>query len=294
MNNSKLPEAAKGAPPLARTPEGTPLRDYTSIHDRRKQGLPVAPPLTPEVSLEPNPLEFQDPKRGPSPRRKRSPKTLGASPEASLILWPTSESGSISGGPWPSPPIEAPAPESLGSLDWWAQASLGSSEEAIRLLESLISGQGLKAPQNLVRVAKIFREWQRQYSLGQLTQPPTLNQACQALGQNPSQIISFLQSGISSLALMQSQVRLALGTPRVVAAAVAAATDPAAGFQDRKLIFEATGLITKGSGPAVVINNSNNQIASPLATAPAILQNISDMIDADVREAEAIDVEIED
>lgn len=288
MNKYRLPEGAEPPPPLARTPDGTPLRDYTAIHERRQRNLPVAPPLTPEVSLEPNQLEFQDPKLQKRPRHRRSRPVEG------LIPWPIAETGAISGGPWPSPPAEALAPEALGSLDWWAQASLGSSEEAIRLLESLISGQGLKAPQNLVRVAKIFREWQRQYSLGQLSQPPTLNQACQALGQNPTQIISFLQSGISSLALMQSQVRLALGTPRVVAAAVAAATDPATGFQDRKLIFEATGLITKGSGPAVVINNSNNQIASPLATAPAILQNISDMIDADVREAEAIDAEIED
>ena len=290
MNKYKLPESAEPPPPLARTPDGNPLRDYTSIHERRQRNLPVAPPLTPEISLKPNPLEFQDPKRQKRPRRRLRSET----PVEGLIPWPIAETGAISGGPWPPPPAEALAPESLGSLDWWAQASLGSSEEAIRLLESLISGQGLKAPQNLVKVAKIFREWQRQYSLGQLTKPPTLNQACQALGQNPTQIISFLQSGISSLALMQSQVRLALGTPRVVAAAVAAATDPAAGFQDRKLIFEATGLITKGSGPAVVINNSNNQIASPLATAPAILQNISDMIDADVREAEAIDAEIED
>lgn len=280
-------------PILARTSDGYPIQAYSDAKRLTLEGQTLAPPLHPK-SPAVNRREVTMEKDNKLTRVKK-PRPKAAARQA-LIPWPTNSLGNILGGPWPSPPADAPPPESLGSLDWWSTASLGSSEEAIRLLESLISGQGPKAPAPLVRLAKLWRQWELDFSSGSIPQPPTLNQAAQALALAPAQVISFLQSGISALALAQSQVRLALGMPQVVAAAVASATDNENGFQDRKLLFEASGLITKAGGPAVVINNSNTQTTQPLATTPAVLQNLADAIDADIREAEseAIDGDFED
>lgn len=285
MANRHLPEEH---PVVARDGRGRPVRNVTDILPGLASGQGLGPPIHPEALPLAKPPAVADPKNLPRRRRPRpAPAPQG------LIPWPQNASGALVGGPWPAPPVSAPAPESLGSADWWATASVGSSEEAIRLLESLISGQGAKAPQQWIRVARLWREWQRQLVIGELDREPTLNQVLEALAIPTPTLISYLQSGITALAVAQSQVRLALGLPKVVSAAVASATDIENGFQDRRLLFDASGLTTKG-GPAVVINNSNQQTVAPVATAPAVLQNLANMIDADVREAEAIDVEVED
>lgn len=276
-------------PILARTQDGLPIQSFVDAKEITLEGQPLAPPLNPKAPAATNrQLSQEKDNRGTMSKPSTSRSAQG------LIPWPVNSAGNLVGGPWPEPPADAPPPESLGSLDWWSTASLGSSNEAIKLLESLLSGQGSKAQAPLVRLAKLWRQWELDFTSGSIPYPPTLNQAAQALSLNPAQVISFLQSGISALALAQSQVRLALGMPQVVAAAVASATDNENGFQDRKLLFEASGLITKSGGPAVVINNSNTQTTQPLATTPAILQKLSDAIDADIREAEAVDGDFQD
>ena len=276
-------------PILARTQDGFPIQSFVDAKEITREGQPLAPPLNPKAPVATNRQLNQEKDNRGTMSKPSTPRSAQG-----LIPWPVNSAGNLVGGPWPEPPADAPPPESLGSLDWWSTASLGSSNEAIKLLESLLSGQGSKAPAHLVRLAKLWRQWELDFTSGSIPYPPTLNQAAQALSLSPAQVISFLQSGISALALAQSQVRLALGMPQVVAAAVASATDNENGFQDRKLLFEASGLITKSGGPAVVIHNSNTQTTQPLATTPAILQKLSDAIDADIREAEAVDGDFQD
>ena len=271
---------------IARDYKGKPLRSFVDIKSQKDQGLEVNPPLNPKMGNLDEP-KFLDPSFSPRKRKKRfKMKKVVKSPQStSLISWPKTSSGSLVGGPWPSPPLDAPSPESLGSLDWWAQASLGGSSAFLLLLESLLSGQGHKASKDWVQFARLYREWERLYSEGSLTSAPTLNQVSHALGTSDSSLISYLQFGISSLSLAQAQVRLAMALPSVVAASAASAANIESGFQDRKLLMEASGLLTK-SGPSVVINNSNNQTIAPAAVAPQALQNLADMIDSQIRDVE--------
>lgn len=277
---------------LARSPSGEPVTSYRELKELETSGLPLHPPISPtdlpalsRKSVERKPGRIQKWNRPSSTR-----SSLG------LIAWPTTRSGSLVGGPWPAPPhpSQVPPPESLGSASWWATSTLGSEEQLILMVESLISGQGSRADSRWIRLCQLYREWERLYNLGDLPQLPSLNALIHTLELPLGELIPFLQSGIRNLSLSTAQVRLAVAAPQVVEASLRGAYDVENGFQDRKLLFEALGLTTRS--PLVAVNNSNSQTViatgQPVAAQPKALQKLSNAIDFDMREAEAVDAEV--
>lgn len=259
---------------LARAEDGDPLTTYREVQERIERGEEVLPPISPDSGS--NPL----PARAP---RALAPRSRAASMQG---LWPLGRNGQIVGGPWPDPPADAPPPETIGSGSWWATTTLGSDESIVSLIESLISGQGSRADRRWTAISKIYREWERRYEMGTIQFSPTLNQALHALSIPATDLIPFLQQGIGQLSQSAAQVRMALGAGKIVSAAVESATDIENGFQDRKLLFEALGLTTKG--PLVQVNQANTtntQIVNAQVPAqPKALQNLTSVIDGEIRE----------
>lgn len=263
---------------LGRAEDGTPLTTYRELQEAHEQGNLVHPPINPDSGTH------------PSPSRELPARTSIRSPKAPSDpgFWPRTRTGRVVGGPWPSPPSDAPTPETPGSGSWWATTTLGSEQALVSLVESLISGQGLRADRRWVQISRLYREWERGYEAGELPFPSSLNQVLHALDIPASDLVPFIQQGINQLAQSAAQVRMALGAGKIVDAAVQSASDIENGFQDRKLLFEALGLTTRG--PLVQVNqannNTNNIAMAPVAAQPKVLQHLTDVIDAEIREVE--------
>ena len=279
---------------LGRSPDGDPITSYREAKELETGGVQLHPPIGPTT---PPPLRRREVERPPRKFRHRTGMSRSAQTSGlSLISWPTTKSGSLIGGPWPSPPhpSQVPPPETLGSASWWATSTLGSEEQLILLAESLISGQGSRADSRWIKLCQLYREWERLYNLGDIPQLPSLNALIQTLDLPLGDLIPFLQSGIRHLSLSTAQVRLAVAAPQVVEAALRGAYDVESGFQDRKLLFEALGLTTRS--PLVAVNNSNSQTVvatgQPIAAQPKALQKLTNAIDIDMRESEAVEGEI--
>lgn len=260
---------------LARAEDGEPLTTYREVQERIERGETTLPPISPDSGS--NPL----------PPRALAPRHRPVAPSAPATgFWPLGRNGQIVGGPWPDPPTDAPPPETIGSGSWWATTTLGSDESIVSLIESLVSGQGSRADRRWVAISRLYREWERRYELGAIQFPPTLNQALHALSIPSTDLVPFIQQGIGQLSQSAAQVRMALGAGKVVSAAVESATDIENGFQDRKLLFEALGLTTKG--PLVQVNQANTTntqiVNAPVAAQPKALQNLTSVIDGEIRE----------
>ena len=261
---------------LGRGADGQPLTTYLEVQTALATGEEVSPPI--------HPLSGKLERPDPTPRGVRSGRRgRGA-------MAPTREAL-----PFPAP-VPAPPPETPGSASWWATTTLGSEGRVIDTLEAIISGQGTRADRRWVQLTELFRHWEQQFLSGALPYPPTLNQAVATLSIPIDALIPFLQTNLTRLALTGAQVRMAMGADKLVGTALQSANDIENGFQDRKLLFEALGLTFRS--PLVQVNQANttNISTAPVAAQPKALRNLSNTLDASIREAEGeiIDAEVVD
>src|SRR6185369_6551378 len=93
------------------------------------------------------------------------------------------------------PSAEALPPDHPGSTDWTLNLMFGSVEDGVRMLESVINGQGESAREQWVELCVLYRHWQWLFEREDLPLPPTMNQVCYSLGIDTAQLLTEIQRG---------------------------------------------------------------------------------------------------
>lgn len=163
------------------------------------------------------------------------------------------------------PKLNAPPATQPGSVDWTMTHLFGSRQKAIEMIESLVAGQGENADERWVRVVLLYKQWQIQFSKGEIVEPPTLNQVCYSLDFDATTFIRELQQGVMTLMKSMSAMKASLKAPMVVDNLMNKALDPEADVKEIELALKIGGVVESGPGMAVQINNNNtNQNATVL------------------------------
>jgi hypothetical protein len=155
------------------------------------------------------------------------------------------------------PRLNAPPASQPGSVDWTMTAMFGSRQKAVEMIESLVAGQGDNADEKWVRVVLLYKQWQIQFSKGEIDEPPTLNQVCYSLNFDATTFIRELQNGVMSVMKSLSTMKAAMAAPQVVQNLIDKATSAEADTKQIELALKVGGVIESGPGMAVQINNNN-------------------------------------
>lgn len=195
------------------------------------------------------------------------------------------------------PKLNAPPATQPGSVDWTMTAMFGSRQKAVEMIESLVAGQGENADEKWVRVVLLYKQWQIQFSKGEIVEPPTLNQVCHALNFDATTFVRELQNGVMTLMRSMGQMKMALASPGILQNLAEKAQDVEADTKTIELALKVGGIVETGGGMQVQINNSNtNQIANVLKSDKEKLKspllqfhNTVSEIDSEVRKEHADD-----
>ena len=181
---------------------------------------------------------------------------------AEILDYPLDNEGNLvtrrSGLAKMKPRLNAPPATQPGSVDWTMVAMFGSRQKAIEMIESLVAGQGENADERWVRVVLLYKQWQIQFSKGELDEPPTLNQVCYSLNFDAMTFVRELQQGIMFLMKSMSAMKAALKAPQVVDSLLERAINPEGDIKAVELALKIGGVVETGPGMAVQINNNNS------------------------------------
>lgn len=163
------------------------------------------------------------------------------------------------------PRLNAPPATQPGSVDWSMTHLFGSRQKAIEMIESLVAGQGENADEKWVRVVLLYKQWQIQFSKGEIDEPPTLNQVCHSLNFDASTFLRELQQGVVNMMKSMGQFKMAMASPQILDNLKDKAANPDADVKTIELALKVGGIVENGPGTAIQINNNNtNQNATVL------------------------------
>lgn len=159
---------------------------------------------------------------------------------------------------YPPLPVKAPGEFVVGSLEWVASAAYGGKDQMMELAWSLAASQGGECRAEFREFIDAWLHYEQQYKDGLLEARATLNQIAVALkGKfSAAEFVEWLARGVSHMCNLVARQKLALETDGIIQMATQMAKTPD-GFRDRKMLLEATGIVS--SGPAIQIQN--NQVA---------------------------------
>jgi hypothetical protein len=181
-----------------------------------------------------------------------------------IIDYPLNKNGSLvtrrSGLSRMKPRLNAPPENQPGSVDWTMNHLFGSRQKAIEMIESLVAGQGENADEKWVRVILLYKQWQIQFSKGELPEPPTLNQVCHSLNFDAGVFLGELQMGIQSLMTKMAHIKASIVAPQIVDNLTQKALSEEADVKQMELALKIGGVIDEKGGLNVQINNNNNNI----------------------------------
>lgn len=207
-----------------------------------------------------------------------------------IINYPINENGDLvtrrSGLTRMKPRLDAPPANQPGSVDWSMTMLFGSRETAVKMIESLVAGQGENADEKWVRFVLLYKQWTIQHEKGELEEAPTFNQVCHSLDFDTKTFISELQTSVQSLMKLMAQTKAALHAPQVVSNLILMATDPMADVKSIELALKLGGVMEDKAGMNVQINNTNQnavilkgdkeKLKSPLRQFSQTVKNIDD------------------
>ncbi len=186
-----------------------------------------------------------------------------------ILDYPLDSSGDLvtrrSGLTRMKPKLNAPPASQPGSVDWTMTSMFGSTAKAVAMIESLVAGQGENADEKWVRFVLLYKQWQIQFTKGELVEPPTLNQVCHALNFDAQTFLRELQQGVMTLMKSLSSMKAAMASPMIVQNLIDKASSEEADVKEIELALKIGGVVESGPGMAVQINNNNtNQNAVTL------------------------------
>jgi hypothetical protein len=153
--------------------------------------------------------------------------------------------------PLPAIQLDAPPPETPGSVAWVAEAVFGGQRQFEDMLQSIVVGQGANGDykwRQLVSSILKLRESGTKYNL---------NQLCQSLEIPAGTLLAFIGSAVREVQAGIAQLTASLAAPEVVSYALMAARDVEYGHKDRAMLLEMAGA-KAGSGGGVNVNVQQN------------------------------------
>lgn len=151
-------------------------------------------------------------------------------------------------GVLPAIVLEAPPPETPGSVAWVAEAVFGGQRQFEDMLQAIVVGQGAQGEhrwRDLVSVILRLRDSGTDYNL---------NQLCLTLGISASELLSFVGQGVQEVQKGIAVMKASLAAPQVIAWSTAAAADLESGTKDREMLLKIAGVIPEKSGVNVNVN----------------------------------------
>lgn len=192
-------------------------------------------------------------------------------------------------GKLPAIALEAPPPETPGSVAWVAEAVFGGQRQFEDMLTSIVVGQGAKGDpkwRQLVSLVIKLRETSGDYNL---------NQLCQTLEIPGKDLLQFVGAGVQEVQKVMATVKASLAAPQVIDSAILASMDPEKGKGDREMLLKIAGVI-EPSGPGVSINMQQNvgikvgkeELLAPLRQFQGVAEEIDNSVRGDVIEGEIV------
>lgn len=151
-------------------------------------------------------------------------------------------------GVLPAIVLEAPPPETPGSVAWVAEAVFGGQRQFEDMLQAIVVGQGAQGDhrwRDLVSVILRLRDSGTDYNL---------NQLCLTLNVSASELLSFVGQGVQEVQKGIAVMKASLKAPEVIDWAVAAAMDPENGTKDRQMLLTIAGVLQDKGGVNVNVN----------------------------------------
>ena len=155
-------------------------------------------------------------------------------------------------GVLPAIVLDAPPPETPGSVAWVAEAVFGGQRQFEDMLQSIVVGQGAQGDhrwRELMSVILRLRDSGTDYNL---------NQLCSTLGLSASELLSFVGQGVQEVQKGIAAMKASLKAPEVIDWALVAAQDPENGTKDRQMLLTIAGVLQDKGGVNV---NVNQQVA---------------------------------
>lgn len=192
------------------------------------------------------------------------------------------------------PSDKAPSPNQAGSIDWTIVTLFGSTEAGVRMIESLVAGQGANAEDKWIEFCLLYRQWELKWRLGELPEKPTLNQVCYALEMETALFLRGLQREIQSVMTTVGSLKATLRVPDVVDKVVEVALSDEGDVNDRKLALELGGALQPKGGIQVNVNQQNAVILKgdkDRMKAPLLqFSETVDALDDSIRSGDVIDM----
>lgn len=151
-------------------------------------------------------------------------------------------------GVLPAIVLEAPPPETPGSVAWVAEAVFGGQRQFEDMLQAIVVGQGAQGDhrwRELMSVILRLRDSGTDYNL---------NQLCLTLGLSASELLSFVGQGVQEVQKGIAAMKASLKAPEVIDWALMAAQDPENGTKDRQMLLTIAGVLQDKGGVNVNVN----------------------------------------
>lgn len=186
--------------------------------------------------------------------------------------------------------LDAPPPETPGSVAWVAEAVFGGQRQFEDMLQSIVVGQGERGDYKWRQLVSLILKYR------ETNEPYNLNQLCLTSGISASEMLSFVGSGVREVQIAMTSLKASLAAPEVVDYALMAARDVEYGHKDRAMLLEMAGA-KAGSGGGVNVN-VNQQVAlkggkedliAPLRQFKGVAEEIDSSVRDNVVEGEIID-----
>lgn len=192
--------------------------------------------------------------------------------------------------PLPAIQLDAPPPETPGSVAWVAEAVFGGQRQFEDMLQSIVVGQGAAGDhrwRQLVSSLIRYREAGTNYNL---------NQVCLALGIPTGELLAFVGSGVREVQNALVGMQASLAASEVIQYSLMASRDVEYGFKDRQMILEIAGA-KAGSGGGVNVNVQQNvavkvgkeDLIAPLRQFKGVAEEIDNTVRGEVVDGELID-----
>lgn len=192
-------------------------------------------------------------------------------------------------GVLPAIVLEAPPPETPGSVAWVAEAVFGGQRQFEDMLQAIVVGQGAQGEhrwRELMSVILRLRDSGTDYNL---------NQLCSTLGLSASELLSFVGQGVQEVQKGIAAMKASLKAPEVIDWALMAAQDPENGTKDRQMLLTIAGVLQDKGGVNVNVNQQvgvkieKEELLAPLrqfnGVATEIDSALRDVVDGEIVDA---------
>lgn len=192
--------------------------------------------------------------------------------------------------PLPAIQLDAPPPETPGSVAWVAEAVFGGQRQFEDMLQSIVVGQGAEGDYRWRQLVSTILK------LRETNQPYNLNQLCQSLQIPAGMLLAFIGSAVREIQVSIAQMQASLAAPDVVGYALMAARDIEYGHKDRAMLLEMAGA-KQGSGGGVNVNVQQNvamkvgkeDLIAPLRQFKGVAEEIDSSVRDNIIEGEIVE-----